>query len=194
METAYQIASLATNAIDVMFKAPEFSKWELASYIVLAVPTIYAMLAGAPFVPTQMKQVRRMVKAAKIKPGMVVYDLGCGDGRLVHLASREYGAKAIGYELSPFVWLLAVIVSPFWRSKAKIKYGDFWGRDISDADVIFCYLLPQAMKNFQKKIIPQLKKGSLIVSHAFEIPNLKATTSLPRIREEKLGPVWVYKI
>lgn len=173
---------------------PTLSTVEWIIAILLLVPTCYAMIKGAPFVPTPMEQVRRMLKIAELKPGQVIYDLGSGDGRLVHTASRLYKAKAIGYELSPLVWGWAVFLSLFWRSSAKLRFGNFWNKDISDADVIVCYLLPPAMEQLKKKILPQLKPGALLVSHAFEIKDWIPYKKLERDREKKIAPVWVYKI
>lgn len=172
----------------------DFSVLELVLFFLLVIPTIYVMVVGAPFVPTQMKQVDRMLKAANLKKGMKVYDLGSGDGRLVHKASKEYGANAVGYEYSPFVWIWSQILRPFFRSKAKLKYGNFWRKDLRDADVIVCYLLPHSMKRMKKDILPNLKKDSLIISHAFSIPDLKPWKKLPRLKDQRLGPVWIYKI
>ena len=157
-------------------------------------PTVYAMIAGAPFVPTQMEQVNRMLKSANIKKGMRLYDLGSGDGRLVHKASKEYGAIAIGYEFSPLVYIWSKFLSIFWRSEAKLRYGNFWKQNFKDADIIVCYLLPYSMKNMRTTLIPQLKPGAIIVSHAFQIEGLKPWRSLPRLREKRLGPIWIYKI
>jgi len=171
-----------------------FSVIELLIFCALAVPTIYVMVAGAPFVPTQRKQVERMLKAAKIKPGQKVYDLGSGDGRLVHKAAKLYGADAVGYEYSPLVWALAQILRPLYRSKAKLKYGNFWRKNLSDADVIVCYLMPHAMKRMNRDIVPKLKKGTLIISHAFRLPDLKPHRKLLRNKAQKLGPLWIYKI
>ncbi len=170
-----------------------FSFIEIIFLFVLVIPTIYVMITGAPFVPTQMAQVDRMLKAAKIKPGMKVYDLGSGDGRLVHRASNNYKAHAIGYEYSPLVWLWSRLLALFWRSKAKLKYGNFWRADISDADVIVCYLLPFSMKRMHKDLWPKLKPGALVVSHAFSIPDLKTWKKLERDKSQGLGPVWIYK-
>lgn len=168
---------------------------EFAIYLIILGPTCYAMIFGAPFVPTRMEQVDRMLKAAKIKKGQKVYDLGCGDGRLVYKAAKEYGANAVGYEFSPLVWLWARFLKLFfWRSSAKVQLRNFWHQDISDADVIVCYLLPFSMEKMEERLIKQLKKGTLIVSHAFRFPNLKEVKRLPRKRSEKLGPVWIYKI
>ena len=173
---------------------PRFTTLELVFFTLIAIPTIYAMIEGAPFVPTQMEQVKRMLKAAKLKKGMKVYDLGSGDGRLCHKANQIYGAQAVGYEYSPLVWAWSQFLRLFWHSKAKLKYGNFWKQDISDADVIVSYLMPHSMKKMEKKLFPQLKKGTLIISHAFAIEGLKTWKKLPRDRDRKLGPVWIYKI
>ena len=149
-------------------------------------------MIGAPFVPTHMKQVKRMIDAANLKKGMKIYDLGCGDGRLVHEASTLVGStKAVGYEYSPLVYLWAKFLSIFWRGDA-IKYGNIWNQNFSDADVIFCYLLPHAMAKFEKIVIPQLKPNTLIVSHAFAMPTYPIYKKIPR--DEMHAPVLVYKI
>lgn len=172
---------------------PEITLTQLIVYIILLIPTCYAMIVGAPFVPTDMEQVERMLKTANLKPGMKVYDLGSGDGRLVHKAAKQYGAKAVGYEFSPLVWTWAKLIAPFWRSSAQIKFANFWKQDLSDADVIFCYLLTHSMNRMKTDLLPQLKPGALIVSHAFRIEGLKPWKKLPRLTEKKLGPVWIYK-
>lgn len=173
---------------------PNLSLIEFLAYAVLIIPTCYAMIAGAPFVPTEMVQVERMLKAAELKPGMKVYDLGSGDGRLVHTAAKKYGANAVGYEFSPLVWVWSKFLSLFWwRSKAHLKYGNFWKKDLSDADVIFCYLLTHSMKRMKEHLLPQLKPGALIVSHAFVIEGVEPWKKIPRLREEKLGPIWIYR-
>ena len=60
---------------------------------------------GAPFVPTPRKTMQKMLDKAQIKPGQIVYDLGCGDGRFIRVAARKYQAKAIGIELNPILYL-----------------------------------------------------------------------------------------
>ena len=172
---------------------PRFGVIEAVLYLVLLVPTTYTMIKGAPFVPTQMKQVDRMLKAVPIKPGMKVYDLGSGDGRLVHKAAKKYKAKATGFEYSPLVWLWAKFLSLFWRSEAKLKFGNLFKQDLSDADVIVCYLLPGPMKKMREEIYPKLKKGAFIVSHAFHLPDAKVWKKLPKDPNQKLAAVWIYK-
>ncbi len=172
---------------------PEFSTIEIFLLVALLIPTVYTMVVGAPFVPTQMPQVDRMLAAANLKPGMKLYDLGSGDGRLVHKASQKYGAVAVGFEFSPLIWLWAKFLSLFWRSKAQLKYGNFWNQNLDDADVIVCYLLPHSMRRMQNELMPKLKPGTIVVSHAFEMPNSVPWKKLPGLRDQRLSPVWIYK-
>lgn len=178
----------------VYFTSHNFNNiFSLIILILLSVPTIMAMVNGAPFVPTPMSRVRKMVAMAKIKKGQRVYDLGCGDGRFVYVAANEYGAKATGIELSPLVYLLALIRGIFWRSKAKIVLGNFKMHDLSDAEVIFCYLLPESLKKIQPDLDKQIKKGTRIFSYAFEIPNWKLIHREERNSKQNLAPIYVYE-
>ncbi len=187
-------ASLAKIYKDGFLQFINFTWIEIVIYAIILVPTFYAMIKGAPFVPTQMTQVKRMLSIVPLKKGMKLYDLGSGDGRLVHEAAKHYNVDAVGYEFSPLVWLWSVILSYVWRSKAQLRFGNFWKQNLSDADVIVCYLLPNAMKQMKQRLMPQLKPGALIISHAFQIPDLKAYKSLPPDPDQRIGAVWVYKI
>ncbi len=179
------IVALATDT----FRTP----WAMALAILITIPTIIAMATGAPFVPTPMARVEKMLELAKIKPGEKVYDIGCGDGRMVYLAANEYKANATGFELSPLVFALAVIRKFFWKSKAKIRFADFRRRNLSDADVIVCYLLPESLAHLQPKLDAELKKGARVVSYAFPIGSWKVTHREERNRDLNLAPIWVYK-
>jgi cyclopropane fatty-acyl-phospholipid synthase-like methyltransferase len=140
--------------------------------LILCIPAFTLLKQGAPpFVPTSRKTVQEMIELAEIKPGEIVYDLGCGDGRLL-IAAAKKGAKSIGYELSLLTLLLAK-----WNTRnyptISVRYGDFWQKNLQDADVIVCYLLLDKMKEFEEKIWPTLKPGTRVVSHAFPMPTVK---------------------
>lgn len=108
-----------------------------------------------------------------LKPGQVVYDLGCGDGRFL-VAAAKRGLKGIGYELNPFIALIAWINTRRYGSQVKVKWGNFWNADISRADGIFVFLLDRFMLRLDKKIIAEKKGPLVLVSHAFKIPGKKA--------------------
>lgn len=174
-----------------------YNLWLLIEIIILAaifIPTMIAFLTGAPWVPTPEERVKRVLALAKIKPGERVYDLGCGDGRMVHLASKLYGADAVGLELSPLVYALARIRNFFLRSKSRILFRDFRGINYSNADALVFYLLPNVLKIMRHKFERELKPGSRVVSYAFEIEGWKPAYVEPRNRDKHLGPIFVYEM
>jgi len=158
--------------------------WVIAFLTLLIAPGLYAAFTSGPFVPSARKRHKTMLRLANLTDSDIVYDLGCGDGRLVFSAAR-FSKKAIGYDLSIPLVLYGKILSLF-HPKARIRFGNLWKQDYSDATVIFCYLLPGAMKQFHKEVWPRLKKGTRVVSNAFEIHNLK-----PLKKEDK---VYLYQV
>lgn len=142
--------------------------------IFLALMLASTVFLKAPFVPTPLKVVRKMIELADLKGTETIYDLGAGDGRLLIEAKRKHPKlKAIGYELSFPVWLFGKL--RIWIARLKITFAmkNFLHQDVSDADCIFLYLMPGAMKSLEKKFEKELKKGTKIVSHAFTFPNRK---------------------
>ncbi len=143
------------------------------SLLLLCLPGVLAMRSAAPFVTTSRKTMCAMLGLAQIKAGERVYDLGCGDGRIVFAASKQ-GAIATGYEMSIPAYLIAKIRSCM-HPHASILYGNLWKQDYRDADVIFCYFLKDTMQGFHRRIWPSLKTGCRVVSHAFTIDGIEAT-------------------
>lgn len=170
-----------------------FNVYTLPIAVIILIPTVYALIGGAPFVPTPFKGVRKMLKLAKIKKGDKVYDIGCGDGRMVYLAAKEYGANATGIEISPFVYVLARIRHFFWQSKAKILFRDINLFSLRDADVVVCYLLPEMLIKLQGKLEKELKKGSRIISYSFPIGNWEISRKIEKDPPNNLGPIWIYE-
>ena len=155
----------------------------------------WGTLFGAPFVPTAQKTVDEMVTLAGNIKDKKVYDLGCGDGRLVFTAS-EKGAIATGIEISFPVYLLAQMRKYYRilrkKKSGKILLGSLWSLDLREADIIFLYLLPKMMKRFEEEKIPTLKKRCLIISHGFALKNTKICKEIPR--KNGNGKILVYEI
>lgn len=126
------------------------------------------------YVPTPYDVVEKMLDMAQVKKGDVVFDLGCGDGRIVVTAAKKYGVKAYGYDIAPERvkegW--ANIRKNGVEDLATISQQDIFTLDLSKANVVTLYLLPR----LNVKLIPQLEKlkpGSRIVSHDFDMEGVK---------------------
>jgi ribosomal protein L11 methylase PrmA len=145
----------------------------------------------SPYVPSNRKTIKRMLQVAKIKKGEKVYDLGCGDGRIVIAAEKKYGARAVGYEVSFMVWSLAQINRILHLSRAKIYRRNFFKADLRDADVVFCYLLPSVMEKLAPKFKKELKKGARVISASFHLPEWKLLKKYPK--EPGINPIFIYK-
>lgn len=135
---------------------------------------IRAGFLGAPWVPTFGKTVLEQIKLAGIKPGEIVYDLGCGDGRwLFRAAKLTSGKKFIGYEISVLPYVLAKIRRWFSpdRSRLEFRFKNYFHEDLSQADVVYCFGLPQVISRLEPKLAAELKPGARLVSYVFRLPH-----------------------
>ena len=126
------------------------------------------------YVPTPQEVVNKMLSLADVRPGEVVYDLGCGDGRIPITAAKKYGVQAFGFDINPVrvKESLANVENNKVKNLVTIKLQDIFELDLSKADVITLYLLPQ----LNVKLIPQLDKlkpGCRIVSHDFNMEGVR---------------------
>ena len=103
------------------------------------------ILNYAEYWPTSLKKARKMLKIAKLRKNEMFYDLGCGDGRFVIIAAKEFNANAAGIEIDPFRYSIAKLLSFFLAQDAKIRFGNYLNYDFSDADVIALFLKPKPM-------------------------------------------------
>jgi SAM-dependent methyltransferase len=128
-----------------------------------------------PFVPTPENVVDKMIELAGVKKGDVVYDLGSGDGRIV-IAAAKRGARAIGFEIDPDLVAesRANIQKAGVQEFAEIRNQDILTVDLSGASVVTMYLLPDVNLKLRPNLQKQLKPGSRIVSHAFDMGDWKA--------------------
>ena len=127
-----------------------------------------------PFVPTTEEAVEAMLKLANVTKNDVVYDLGCGDGRIVVTAAKKYGCKAVGFDIDSkrIRESLANVEKNNVGNLVRIEQKDIFTLDLSKANVVTLYLLPE----LNVKLIPQLEKlkpGSRIVSHDFDMEGVK---------------------
>ena len=123
-----------------------------------------------PYVPTRTAVVEAMLKLAEVKPGDVVYDLGCGDGRIVVSAAKNHGATGMGFDIDPKRIEEANANAKAANVTDKVKFvtANLFEADLSAATVITLYLLPDVNLQLRPRLLA-LKPGTRIVSHAFNM-------------------------
>ncbi|MES3019970.1 MAG: methyltransferase domain-containing protein [Pseudomonadota bacterium] len=124
-----------------------------------------------PFVPTPQAVVDRMLEIANVKKNDIVYDLGSGDGRIVITAATKYGAKGVGIDLDPerIKEARANAVNAGVGKQVMFIAGDLFKADLSDATVVTLYLLNSVNRDLRPQLWRQLKVGTRVVSHAFDM-------------------------
>jgi ribosomal protein L11 methylase PrmA len=145
------------------------------------------------FVPTPPSAVERMLEMAEIRPGDLVYDLGCGDGRIVIAAAKQQKIKAVGVDIDPerVAESRENVRTAGLESLVEIRQADVFDLDLSEADVVFLYLTPR----LNARLMPQLRKlkpGARIISYEFDMGNAKPV-ELVREKFDQYGEQKIYK-
>lgn len=154
--------------------------------LVLLAAALTFVWTGVPYVPTPPFVVREMIALAGIQPRETVYDLGCGDGRLLRAAKGcEPSIRAIGFELSPVPYGLAKAKGI--RTGISVHFRSFFDAPLGDADVIFLYQLPHIMRWLQPKFDRELQRGTRVVSHGFTFPDRQPVRT---VKLEKLPTIF----
>ncbi len=130
------------------------------------------------FVPTPQGVVEQMLEMAGVTKDDVVYDLGCGDGRIVVTAAKKYGARGVGVDIDPVrvKEALALVKKEGVEKLVEIRLGDALNvPDIAKATAVMTYMLPEFMARLEPNLQKNLKPGTRVVAHDYPMPNWKAT-------------------
>ena len=124
-----------------------------------------------PFVTSGADVVKGMLKLAKVDKNDIVYDLGCGDGRIVIAAAKIHGAKGVGIDLDPDLISQAIENAKSVGVADRVKFitGDLFKQNFSDATVVMIYLFPQINRKLRPQLWEQLKVGTRVISHEFDM-------------------------
>lgn len=150
----------------------------------------------APSFPSPQTVVDQMLSLAQVKPGETVYDLGCGDGRIVIAAARQFGAKAVGIEIRHDIFLKtqARVETLGLGEQVKIVEGDALSYDLAPADVVTLYLLTSSNDRLKPVLLKYLKASARVVSHDFEIRGWKPATIHRMDSAGRQHAIYVYQM
>lgn len=144
----------------------------LAIYFIFSV---IAFIYGGPFVPTNPRLLKLIFKEVGLKANQRFIELGSGDGRVAIYVAKQYGVSALGIEVNPLLVLYSRIAVLIGRVRnVKFKLGNFFNEDLSRFDVISFFLMPETVEKLGVKLKEEAKKGTIVISHGFEIHSLKS--------------------
>ena len=157
---------------------------------------IVGFMYDVPFVATPEVVVRRMLQLARVQPGEILYDLGSGDGRIVIMAAKEFGARAFGVEIRKDLYeqSMARIKDLGLADRATIINASFFDVDLSNADVVTMYLLTSVNERLKPKLERELRPATRVVSHDFEVPGWRPVVVEEIYEEWRSHKLFLYKV
>ena len=150
----------------------------------------------APVYPTPESVVDQMLTIAQVKPGETVYDLGCGDGRIVIAAAQKFKARAVGIEMRRDIYekTRARVAALGLSDQVRIVLGNALRYDLSAADVVTLYLLTSSNERLKPALLKYLKPAARVVSHDFEIPGWKPVSVSRMAAGGRSHMIYLYQI
>lgn len=150
----------------------------------------------APYIPSPQVVVDKMLEAARVKPGELLYDLGSGDGRIVITAAQKFSARAVGVELSPELCRAATsrVKSLGLEERVHIIHGNLLKVDLSPADVVTLYLLTTSNDRLRPNLEKYLKPGARVVSNDFQVRGWQASEVVKVNAGGLTHTIYVYEI
>jgi predicted RNA methylase len=150
----------------------------------------------APFVPTPEPVVERMLEAGELKPGETLIDLGCGDGRILFAAVQKFGAHATGVELSAKLvrGITEKVQTLGLQNQIKVIEGNLLDVNLRSADVVTLYLMRLTNERLKPNLKKQLKLGSRVVSHDYEIVGWRPARIERVVVHQRAHTIYVYRM
>ncbi len=136
---------------------------------------LWSSSKGAPYIPTKKKIIDSILKELNPKRGKIFYELGCGDGRVLRAAVFKYKVKGYGIDVNPFlIWFAKFLTSRESLKNCTFAKQNIFGTNISKADYVYLFLMPDSLMKLVPKFKKELKKGAIIISHGFKIEEFKS--------------------
>jgi len=153
---------------------------------ILVLSFLFVVFKGAPFVATDKKKIKDILKFADPQGRQKILDLGSGDGRLVIAMARQ-GAEAYGYEINPFLvwWSRWKIKQAGLSDRAFVYRKDFWQENLATFDTVVVFGLGSIMGRLEEKLKKELPNGAKVISNGFSFPDWKEA--------DKAGQIILYR-
>jgi len=158
--------------------------------VIILLNIIFLMITRIPAVNSPKKYHKQILEVVNVK-NKILYDLGCGDGSFLIEANKHEPKKSTGFEIALWPYFMASMKTA--KLPIAIKYKDFFKPDVSDADVIFVYLVKGILPRLSKKLQKELKKGTTIISIGSQFYCFKQIKKIP-LNKSKKYYAHIYKV
>jgi len=159
----------------------------------LAIVVVHPITQGAMYTSTGRVKIRKALDAVTMKPGELLVDIGCGDGRVLRAARKRYGVRCLGFEINPIAFTKAKLLT-MGRKDMEVRCRNFWKADLGEADIVSCYLFPDVMRRLGAKLGKELASGARVISFNFPIPGWKHEAVLRADSRLHNDPIYIYRI
>ncbi len=159
----------------------------------LAIVVVHPITQGAMYTSTGRVKIRKALDAVTMKPGELLVDIGCGDGRVLRAARKRYGVSCLGFEINPIAFTKAKLLT-MGRKGLEVRCRNFWKADLGKADIVSCYLFPDVMRRLGVKLGKELASGARVISFNFPIPGWKHEAVLRADSRLHNDPIYIYTI
>jgi SAM-dependent methyltransferase len=159
----------------------------------LAIVVVHPITQGAMYTSTGRVKISKALDAVTMKPGELLVDIGCGDGRVLRAARKRYGVSCLGFEINPIAFTKAKLLT-MGRKGLEVRCRNFWKADLGKADIVSCYLFPDVMRRLGAKLGKELASGARVISFNFPIPGWKHEAVLRADSRLHNDPIYIYRI
>ena len=159
----------------------------------LAIVVVHPITQGAMYTSTGRVKIRKALDAVTMKPGELLVDIGCGDGRVLRAARKRYGVSCLGFEINPIAFTKAKLLT-MGKKGLEVRCSNFWKADLGKADIVSCYLFPDVMRRLGAKLGKELASGARVISFNFPIPGWKHEAVLRADSRLHNDPIYIYRI
>ncbi len=161
----------------------------LATFFALSVISEFR---GAPYVGTRSKVIGQILAEADLKKGQYFIELGSGDGRVIIEAVQKYKVQGLGVDIHFLLVIYSQFKANLHHIDLKFKYQSMYKTDLSKADVIFMFLMPNTLTKLTNKILNECRPGTLIICHGFRFKDLDEYSV--KVTPRKPFPTYYYRI
>lgn len=167
------------------------------SFMIFTISLLYSSIKGSPYVSTRTREVQVILGGYPIPKNSYFIEIGCGDGRIVRTAVKDYQCKGLGIDVNPVLTFCARLIAKFKKIqnltfRTQNMFDPLFEKDLQKADAIYLFLMPKIIEKLAPVLQKHCKKNTLVISHGFKFENW--SKKLAKKIDRHPFPTYYYRI